>query len=119
MPARGTSGGALTITAVLVVGLLAGCTAGPSHPGTRAAGRSQVDAAPPVARASTAQILARSWASNGTRGFFVDVGGSPGSSMSLYDTAWWTAALVAAATPPARVDSRSVAAWLLPILYGA
>ncbi len=64
------------------------------------------------------KIVEQSWATNGERGFFIDASGPQGSAMSLYDTAWWSQALANRRLPLARLSARSVAKWVLPILYG-
>jgi hypothetical protein len=91
--------------------LLVGCANGSAH------FRQSLHAG--SSRPSPEDIIAQSWATNGTQGYFIDLTSPPGSSMSLYDTAWWPLALGGDRRAREDLNSRLVASWVLPILYGS
>ena len=108
-------GRAAAAAAVLATALLAGCT---GHPTGGSAAVRPPTHRPPTYQLAPPPLLASSWASDGTRGYFVDLGSTPGAALSLYDTAWWTRAVDAATGRPPVLDASGVAGWALPILYG-
>lgn len=66
------------------------------------------------------ELLRSAWATNGTVGFFVDVSGSRGNAISLYETAWWSRSLTKSPNRRSHnLDRSTVQEWLLPILYGS
>src|SRR5688572_22144531 len=76
--------------------------------------KAEVQAPTGTVRPLRAEILAQTWATNGSVGFFIDAFEAAGDSMSLYDTAWWLEVLTEQ-SETSRLDPQSVRAWVLPL----
>lgn len=108
-----------TLTAIVMVVAGVVITTSAGHvPSSQTDAQSHGTPPAPQERLTQRGLLEQAWATNGSTGFFVDDGGAPATALSLYDTAWWQQAITDDPQRRARLDGETVAAWLLPILYG-
>lgn len=119
-PVTGSS--ARSVVASLLVTALglfpvAACTTSRDHAPSRPSVIASAPAATPAVDTAR-NLLAASWASNGSLGFFVEAPDIP-RAMSLYDTRWWLEAYSHQheSVPPSLIKT-ALRAWVAPLAAG-